>query len=66
MVKTSFMKLNNQNHMDFIYLFFIVFHLRKTLKKVLIIIFSIVEKIKYVFSTVIHNNHSISYSLVPS
>lgn len=52
--------------MVFIYLFIIVFQLWKTLKKVPIITFSTVEKIKYVLSTVIHNNHAISYSLVPS
>lgn len=42
--------------MDFLMdLFIIGFHLRKTFKKVPIIFFSTVEKIKYVLNTVTHN-----------
>lgn len=52
--------------MDFIDFFIIGFHLWKTLEKVPIFFFSTVEKIKYVLNTVTHNNHAISYSLVPS
>lgn len=44
---------------------FFFFPFMEDFKKVPIIIFSTLEKIKYVLSTVIHNNHLISNSSVP-